>query len=86
MVVSVGIDVSEDKALRLLHRQRRGEKSLADVFTVPNNMDGFHCLLQMLISGKNNKQKNKNKRKRQHYTLFKQKTKDKHCGKSKLLD
>ena len=44
MVVSVGIDVSKDKHDCFIVSAEG--KVLADVFTVPNNMDGFHCLLQ----------------------------------------
>ena len=50
MVVSVGIDVSKDKHDCFIV-SAEGEV-LADVFTVPNNMDGFHCLLQMLMCDK----------------------------------
>ena len=46
MVVSVGIDVSKDKHDCFIV-SAEGEV-LADVFTVPNNMDGFHCLLQRI--------------------------------------
>ena len=41
MVVSVGIDVAKDKH-DCFHRQRSEGEVLADVFTIPNNMDGFH--------------------------------------------
>jgi len=44
MMVSVGIDVSKDKHDCFIVNSE-GEV-LADVFTIPNNMDGFHCLLQ----------------------------------------
>ena len=50
MVVSVGIDVSKDKHDCFIVSAEG--KVLADVFTVPNNMDGFHCLLQMLMLDK----------------------------------
>ena len=46
MVVSVGIDVSKDKHDCFIVSSE-GEV-LADVFTIPNNMDGFHCLLQRI--------------------------------------
>ena len=46
MVVSVGIDVSKDKHDCFIVSSE-GEV-LAGVFTVPNNMDGFHCLLQKI--------------------------------------
>ena len=46
MVVSVGIDVSKDKHDCFI-ASSEGEV-LADVFTIPNNMDGFHCLLQRI--------------------------------------
>ena len=39
-----GIDVSKDKHDCFIVNSE-GEV-LADVFTIPNNMDGFHCLLQ----------------------------------------
>ena len=48
MVISVGIDVSKDKHDCFIVSSE-GEV-LADVFTVPNNMDGFHCLLQRIQS------------------------------------
>ena len=43
MVVSVGIDVSKDK-----HdcSSQFGRRSAGSMFTVSNNMDGFHYLLQ----------------------------------------
>ncbi|MFR3706808.1 MAG: IS110 family transposase [Acutalibacter sp.] len=44
MMISVDIDVSKDKHDCFIV-SAEGEV-LADVFTVPNNMDGFHCLLQ----------------------------------------
>lgn len=46
MVVSDGIDVSKDKHDCFIVSSE-GEV-LAGVFTVPNNMDGFHCLLQKI--------------------------------------
>ena len=46
MVVSVGIDVSKDKHDCFIVSSD-GEV-LADVFTVPNTIDGFHCLLQRI--------------------------------------
>ena len=46
MVVSVGIDVSKDKHDCFIVSSE-GEV-LADVFTIPNTMDGFHCLLQRI--------------------------------------
>ena len=46
MVVSVGIDVSKDKHDCFIISSE-GE-ILADVFTIPNNIDGFHCLLQRI--------------------------------------
>ena len=46
MVVSVGIDVSKDKHDCFIVNSE-GEV-LADVFTIPNNMDGFHYLLQRI--------------------------------------
>ena len=46
MVVSVGIDVSKDKHDCFV-LSSEGEV-LADVFTVSNNMDGFHYLLQRI--------------------------------------
>ncbi len=48
MVVSVGIDVSKDKHDCFILNSE-GEV-LTDVFTVPNNMDEFHCLLQRIQS------------------------------------
>ena len=44
MVISVGIDVSKDKHDCFIVSSE-GEV-LADVFTIPNTMDGFHFLLQ----------------------------------------
>ena len=46
MVVSVGIDVAKDKHDCFILNSE-GEV-LADVFTIPNNMDGFNCLLQTI--------------------------------------
>ena len=46
MVVSVGIDVSKDKHDCFIVSSD-GEV-LAEVFTIPNTMDGFHCLLQRI--------------------------------------
>ena len=46
MVISVGIDVSKDKHDCFIVSSE-GEV-LADVFTIPNNLDGFRCLLQRL--------------------------------------
>ena len=46
MVISVGIDVSKDKHDCFIVSSE-GEV-LADVFTIPNTMDGFHCLLQRI--------------------------------------
>ena len=46
MVVSVGIHVSKDKHDCFIVSSE-GEV-LADVFTIPNNRDGFHCLLQRI--------------------------------------
>ena len=46
MVISVGIDVSKDKHDCFIVSSE-GEV-LVDVFTIPNNMDGFHCLLQRI--------------------------------------
>lgn len=46
MVISVGIDVSKDKHDCFIVNSE-GEV-LADVFTIPNNMDGFRCLLQKI--------------------------------------
>lgn len=46
MVVSVGIDVSKNKHDCFIVSSD-GEV-LSDVFTIPNTMDGFHCLLQRI--------------------------------------
>ena len=47
-MISVGIDVSKDKHDCFIISSE-GEV-LADVFTIPNNMDGFRCLLQKIRS------------------------------------
>ena len=46
MVISVGIDVAKDKHDCFMLNSEG--IVLADVFTVPNNMDGFTCLLQRI--------------------------------------
>lgn len=46
MVISVGIDVSKDKHDCVIVSSE-GEV-LTDVFTIPNTMDGFNCLLQKI--------------------------------------
>ena len=46
MVISVGIDVSKNKHDCFIVSSE-GE-ILANVFSVPNTMDGFHCLLQRI--------------------------------------
>ena len=46
MVISVGIDVSKDKHDCFIVSSE-GEV-LADAFTIPNTLDGFHCLLQRI--------------------------------------
>lgn len=46
MVVSVGIDVAKDKHDCFVLSSEG--VVLADVFTIPNNMDGFTCLLQRI--------------------------------------
>ena len=46
MIVSVGIDVAKDKHDCFILNSEC--KVLADVFTVPNNMDGFNRLLQTI--------------------------------------
>lgn len=46
MVVSVGIDVAKDKHDCFI--QNSEGKVLADVFTVSNNMEGFHTLLEKI--------------------------------------
>lgn len=45
-MISVGIDVSKDKHDCFIVNSE-GEV-LADVFTIPNTMDGFNCLLQKI--------------------------------------
>ena len=55
MVVSVGIDVSKDKHDCFIVSSE-GEV-LADVFTIPNNMDGFHRLLQRIQDCTNSQDK-----------------------------
>ncbi len=45
-MISVGIDVAKDKHDCFIINSE-GEV-LADVFTIQNNMDGFHCLLQRI--------------------------------------
>ena len=46
MVISVGIDVAKDKHDCFILNSEG--VVLADVFTIPNNMDGFTCLLQRI--------------------------------------
>ena len=46
MVVSVGVDVSKDKHDCFI-LSSEGEV-LADVFTIPNNLDGFRFLLRRI--------------------------------------
>ena len=46
MVISVGIDVSKEKHDCFIVSSEG--KVLADVFTIPNTMEGFHCLLQRI--------------------------------------
>ena len=46
MIVSVGIDISKDKHDCFIVNSE-GEV-MADVFTISNTMDGFHCLLQKI--------------------------------------
>lgn len=45
-MISVGIDVAKDKHDCLIVNSE-GEV-LADVFTIPNSMDGFHYLLRRI--------------------------------------
>lgn len=45
-MISVGIDVAKDKHDCFIVNSE-GEV-LADVFTIPNNMEGVHCLLQKI--------------------------------------
>ena len=46
MIVSAGIDVSKDKHYCFVLNSE--SEVLADVFTIPNNIDGFNCLLQRI--------------------------------------
>ena len=46
MIVSIGIDVAKDKHDCFILSSEG--VVLADVFTIPNNMDGFACLLQRI--------------------------------------
>jgi len=46
MVISVGIDVAKDKHDCFILSSEG--TILADVFTIPNNLDGFNCLLQTI--------------------------------------
>ncbi len=55
MVVSVGIDVSKDKHDCFI-QSSEGEV-LADVFMIPNNMDGFSLLLQRIQDCTNSQDK-----------------------------
>ena len=55
MVVSVGIDVSKDKHDCFIVSSE-GDV-LADVFTIPNTMDGFTCLLQRIQDCTNSQDK-----------------------------
>ena len=48
MIVSVGIDVSKDKHDCFI--QDSESEVLAEVFTIPNNMDGFRSLLEKIRS------------------------------------
>ena len=48
MIVSVGIDVSKDKHDCFI--QNSESEVLAEVFTIPNNMDGFRTLLENIRS------------------------------------
>ena len=45
-MISVGIDVTKDKHDCFIISSEG--KVLADVFTIPNSMDGFRCLLQRI--------------------------------------
>lgn len=45
-MISVGIDVAKDKHDCFIISSER--EVLADVFTIPNNMEGFHCLLEKI--------------------------------------
>ena len=55
MMISVGIDVSKDKHDCFIFSSE-GEV-LADVFTIPNTMDGFHSLLQQIWKCSNSQDK-----------------------------
>ena len=44
MIISVGIDISKDK--RDCFTVNSEGEALVDVFTIPNTMKGFQCLLQ----------------------------------------
>ena len=55
MMISVGIDVSKDKHDCFI-QSSEGEV-LADVFTIPNNMDGFNLLLQRIQDCTNSQDK-----------------------------
>ena len=55
MLISVGIDVSKDKHDCFIISSE-GEV-LADVFTIPNTMDGFHSLLQRIWKCSNSQDK-----------------------------
>ena len=55
MLISVGIDVSKDKHDCFIVSSE-GEV-LADVFTIPNTMDGFHSLLQRIWKCSNSQDK-----------------------------
>jgi transposase len=48
VMISVGIDVAKDKHHCFIFSSE-GEV-LADLFTIPNDMDGFRCLLQKFRS------------------------------------
>ena len=45
-MISVGIDVAKDKHDCFIVSSEG--KVLADVFTIPNSIDGFYCLLQRI--------------------------------------
>ncbi len=55
MMISVGIDVSKDKHDCFIFSSE-GEV-LADAFTIPNTMDGFHSLLQQIWKCSNSQDK-----------------------------
>ena len=55
MVISVGTDVSKDKHDCFI-ASSEGE-ILADVFTIPNNIDGFRCLLKQIQNCSNTRDK-----------------------------